>query len=331
MPTSAMLQATNATELLTAVKTTIEQDLITFFSQIDMPENLAKAVRYACLNGGKRVRPALCFASFITCKQMTQPLANQIHVQTKVANSIDDVRRAALALEMLHGYSLVHDDLPCMDDDDLRRGKPTCHIVYGENTALLAGDILQSLAFEVLTATIANWQPAQYSQALLACFAPKARRMVTGQMRDLNAENCQINQQQLEQIHQDKTGALIEAAVQMGAICAGVNHSVLADLNQAAHLLGLAFQVQDDILDMTASTENLGKPAGSDEKLNKSTYPKLMGLTHAQTYADKLFYQAKQLIIQLNLTDDNQTVTNNSTYQPKVLLNLVDWLWQRQH
>ncbi len=279
-------------------------DIHHFISACQLPSPLHDATLYAMTNGGKRVRPLLVASTFA----MLQPQTNITHA----------VRRAMMSVECLHGYSLVHDDLPCIDNDDLRRGRPTCHIVFGEATALLAGDVLQNLAFEAFSSDFFGDIANEQTKLLLATFAPRARRMVMGQMLDLNGENKTLNQQQLEAIHQDKTGALIEASVLMGAICANANPAQLQALENFAKNIGLAFQVQDDILDVIGNTEQLGKMAGSDEKLDKSTYVKLLGVEPAQQYAEDLFQQAKQIII------DNFSAEN-------LLLNLVEWLWQRQH
>lgn len=300
----------NINDFIQQSKALVEQDLSAFLADIDLPQNLHDAVSYATLNGGKRVRPALAYAAYLSCSERIE-LSN-------------DVRQAALAVELLHCYSLIHDDLPCMDDDDLRRGQPTCHIKFGQATALLAGDVLQTLAFEAL----AKADSPAFSSALLRLFSPRARRMVAGQMRDLNAENqsaenqntenagSMLTQAELEKIHSDKTGALIESAVLMGATCANASPNQLGALTTCSQKLGLAFQVQDDILDITASTEELGKPAGSDEKLDKFTYPKLMGLDTAKTYADTLFTEAKAALA--GFSENNQLVL------------LADWLWHRK-
>ena len=232
-------------------------------------------------------------------------------------------RRAALAVELLHTYSLVHDDLPCMDDDELRRGQPTAHIVFEESTALLAGDVLQTLAFEVLTAELPTFAPfdSAIASQLFAIFAPRARRMVSGQMLDLNAEaTTGISQSDLEAIHRDKTGALIEAAMLMGGICAGATAPQRMALQECAQHIGLAFQVQDDILDVTTSTDTLGKPAGSDEKLDKSTYVKLMGVDNATSYAQSLFDDGRAA-----LTRELSGNTENDA-----LMALIEWLWARK-
>ncbi len=259
----------------------VRADLLSVLDAQVWPEVLLNAVRHAVLQGGKRVRPALVYAAY--------------QVVEGSENLSAAARRAAVAIELIHCYSLVHDDLPCMDDDELRRGQPTVHVVYGEANALLAGDVLQSLAFEVLSGEAFAAHAAADAQVRLAQVASLSRaasRMVHGQLLDLAAETRQVVETELEQIHIHKTGALIRSAVEMGAQAAGATSAVLADLDTFAYALGLAFQVQDDILDVTATTEELGKPAGSDEKLHKSTYPSLLGLAGAQARAADLHQQA---------------------------------------
>ena len=286
----------------------LESDITAYIQACKLPSPLHDASLYAMTNGGKRVRPLLIAATFAMVKT-DNSLANPSH---QLSN---DVRRAMMAVECLHGYSLVHDDLPCMDDDALRRGRPTTHIAYGEAAAMLAGDVLQTLALEALTHTYFG-ENSEFATPLSATFAPRARRMVMGQMLDLNGEHQQLSQTELEAIHRDKTGALIEASVLMGAICANATDSERQALNSFAEQIGLAFQVQDDILDVTADTEQLGKPAGSDEKLDKSTYVKLLGVEAAKTYAQSLFDTAKNAVI-TEFGDDNY------------LVDLADWLWAR--
>ena len=286
----------------------LESDITAYLQACKLPSPLHEASLYAMTNGGKRVRPLLVAATFATVKT-DNSLANPSH---QLSN---DVRRAMMAVECLHGYSLVHDDLPCMDDDALRRGRPTTHIAYGEAAAMLAGDVLQTLAFEALTHTHFG-ENSEFATPLSATFAPRARRMVMGQMLDLNGEHQQLSQTELEAIHRDKTGALIEASVLMGAICANATDSERQALSSFAEQIGLAFQVQDDILDVTADTKQLGKPAGSDEKLDKSTYVKLLGVEAAKTYAQSLFDAAKNAVI-AEFGDDNY------------LVDLADWLWAR--
>lgn len=231
--------------------------------------------------GGKRVRPALCYAA-------ASLQANQ---------NFAAARRAAVAVELIHCYSLAHDDLPCMDNDLLRRGQPTCHVAFGEDTALLAGDILQSMAFEILGSRLFDDQAQGIDAAVvlkqMQILATASSKMVCGQVLDLQAEGKYVAQDELENIHRNKTGALIQAAIMMGAVTiySGTDQAI-PKLRQFGQSIGLAFQVQDDILDITASTETLGKTAGKDEQVQKSTYPALMGLEQAQAYAQTLHDQA---------------------------------------
>ncbi|MEC7120834.1 MAG: farnesyl diphosphate synthase [Pseudomonadota bacterium] len=275
-------------DVLSLSRAQIQQDLEMVLAQRLLPETLLAAVRHAVLLGGKRVRPALCYAA---CEALGQPV-----------NAA--ARRAAVAVELIHCYSLVHDDLPCMDDDALRRGQPTCHIQFGEATALLAGDVLQSLAFEVLSHDYFTDKATgdglmEATQQLIAAqqialLARRSSQMVAGQVLDLAAEQQQVDEPSLREIHLNKTGALIDAAIQMGAVAAGcgIDSAQMKQLSAFGYALGLAFQVQDDVLDVTASTAVLGKPAGSDQKLQKSTYPSLLGLAAAQQLAVDLHQQA---------------------------------------
>ncbi|MBC9230473.1 polyprenyl synthetase family protein [bacterium SPL81] len=259
----------------------IQQDLLTALAAFSMPEPLKAAVHHVVMLGGKRVRPALCYAT-------ASLQANQ---------NFAAARRAAVAIELIHCYSLAHDDLPCMDNDLLRRGQPTCHVVYGEDTALLAGDILQSMAFEILGSRLFDEQGQGTEPSIvlkqMQVLATASSKMVCGQVLDLQAEAKKIDQAELENIHRNKTGALIQAAIMMGAVTifSGTDQAI-PKLRQFGQNIGLAFQVQDDILDITASTETLGKTAGKDEQVQKSTYPALMGLEQAQAYAQSLHDQA---------------------------------------
>lgn len=303
----------------------ISQDLNTALSSLAMPEQLKKSVQHAVLLGGKRVRPALCYATadlyaMLDSTQQSPPqpqsqpqsqstsqpqsqssshsdLPPQLTDLTLPAASRAAIRRAAVAVELIHCYSLVHDDLPCMDNDLLRRGQPTCHAAFGEQTALLTGDILQSMAFEVLASRLFddgfNRVDADVMLKQMQLLATASSKMVCGQFLDLNAEGQIIAQAALEEIHVNKTGALIQAAIMMGAVAVlPTHHRAMPKLRQFGHALGLAFQVQDDILDITASTETLGKTAGKDEQVQKSTYPALMGLDAARSYAQQLHDQA---------------------------------------
>ncbi|WP_039916841.1 (2E,6E)-farnesyl diphosphate synthase [Cellvibrio mixtus] len=240
------------------------------------PTQLRAAMRYSLFNGGKRVRPTLAYAAALA-----------IDTNLELAQ-IDPI---ACALECLHSYSLVHDDLPAMDDDDLRRGKPTCHIAFNEATAILAGDGLQTLAFGLLLRTnVTAETKVQLVEELAA--ASGAEGMVLGQAIDLAAVDQQLSLSQLENMHSHKTGALIRASVAMGALAAGANSQQLKALDNYAKAIGLAFQVQDDILDVTADTATLGKQQGADIARNKPTYVSLLGLETAQAKAAELHNQA---------------------------------------
>lgn len=257
----------------------IQSDLEVALVHFDLPSPLKEAVHHAVMLGGKRVRPALCYAAS--------------RIQGELSSG---ARRAAIAVELIHCYSLVHDDLPCMDNDELRRGQPTVHIAYGEATALLAGDILQSMAFEILGSRLFETQsmPDQ-SVALrqMQILATASSKMVCGQVLDLQSEGQQISQAALETIHRNKTGALIQASIMLGAATVlPVAHQSFSYLREFGQSLGLAFQVQDDILDITSATEVLGKTAGKDVQVQKSTYPALLGLTQAHDYAQQLHAQA---------------------------------------
>ena len=266
--------------VLTQAQQRIQQDLLTALDAFSIPEPLKGAVHHTVMLGGKRIRPALCYA--------TAAIKSNAHFAA--------VRRAAVAIEMIHCYSLAHDDLPCMDNDLLRRGQPTCHVAFGEDTALLAGDILQSMAFEVLGSRLFDQGqvvPAEIVLRQIQILATASSRMVCGQVLDLQAEGKHVDQEHLEQIHRNKTGALIQAAIMMAAVTIfeGTDPAI-PKLRQFGQAIGLAFQVQDDILDVTADTEMLGKTAGKDEQVEKSTYPALMGLEQAKQYAQKLHDQA---------------------------------------
>ncbi len=238
---------------------------------------LFEAMRYSLLNGGKRVRPLLVYAA---AAAVADDCDN---------HALDDI---ACALEYIHAYSLVHDDLPAMDDDDLRRGNPTVHRAFDEATAILAGDALQSRAFELLSQLSAL--DADTRLALIATLAAAAgpRGMVGGQAIDLAAVQQQIDLPHLETMHRLKTGALIRAAVRMGALAAGASATQLAALDQYAAAIGLSFQVQDDILDITSDTATLGKQQGADLARAKPTYPALLGLTAARAKAQALHRDA---------------------------------------
>ncbi len=245
--------------------------------QNGLAPRLVDAMRYATFNGGKRVRPILAYAA-------AEALGGN-------RERVDDI---AAALEMVHSYSLVHDDLPAMDDDDLRRGKPTCHIAFDEATAILAGDALQCLAFEVLAASPAPLSATVRLELIrLLASASGTQGMAGGQALDLAAEGQTLTLNQLETIHIHKTGCLIRASVRMGALTVdAVSKDQLEALDRYAHAIGLAFQVQDDILDVIGDTATLGKKQGADQALAKATYPAILGLDAAQRLAQSLCDQA---------------------------------------
>ena len=240
---------------------------------------LLEAMRYSLLLGGKRVRPFLVYS-----------------VGQMLGASLNDLDGPAAAIECLHTYSLIHDDLPAMDDDDLRRGKPTCHKAFDEATAILAGDALQALAFELLCRHPYQQVSPLAQLELIKQLAIHAgyNGMCGGQAIDLAHTNKSMTLAALENMHQLKTGALIETAVRFGWFCSGkTNQDELSALITYARALGLAFQVQDDILDIEGDTATLGKPQGSDLEANKATYPKLLGLDVAKEKAQSLLAEAK--------------------------------------
>lgn len=268
----------------------INDFLATKLDSLEMNDpKLLDAMRYGLLIGGKRMRPYL---SYITGEAISADL-----------NDIDAV---AGALECIHAYSLLHDDLPAMDDDDLRRGKPTCHKAFDEATAILAGDALQTLAFDILANhTFSNNYSYSKSSVQVKLIQQLVRAsgyqgMCGGQALDLAATNKAISLSELEVLHSLKTGALLEASVLMPTICSEqvtLDHKKI--LSEYAKLIGLAYQVQDDIIDLTSTEEELGKPVGSDLAANKSTYPALLGLQGAQDKAENLLQQALQALARL--------------------------------
>lgn len=249
-------------------------------SQLQNPlpqlERLYAAMRYSVMGGGKRIRPVLAYAS-----------------GEALGVPAEQVDPAAAAVELIHAYSLIHDDLPAMDDDDLRRGQPTCHRAFDEATAILAGDGLQALAFEWISRT-EHWQPATRLQmTTLLARAAGPSGMVGGQAIDLGAVGRQLQQPDLEDMHQRKTGALIRASVQLGALASErADNAQMAALERYADCIGLAFQVQDDILDVEGNTQTLGKQHGADAVRGKPTFPSLLGLQGAHELARSLCDQA---------------------------------------
>ena len=242
----------------------------------ELPTRLHAAMRYSALDGGKRVRPLLAFA------------AGELGGADMARLDI-----AAAAVEMIHVYSLVHDDMPCMDDDVLRRGKPTCHVEYDEATALLVGDSLQTMAFELLAGRHLNDDAArQLEMVRLLAQASGSRGMAGGQAIDLDSVGKQLTLPELENMHIRKTGALIRAAILLGAHCGALDAAQLDALDRYGKCTGLAFQVVDDVLDSEADTATLGKTAGKDADNDKPTYVSLLGLAEAKRMAESLHNEA---------------------------------------
>ncbi|MEY2791684.1 MAG: hypothetical protein RL295_1849 [Pseudomonadota bacterium] len=273
------------------------------------PAGLGDAMRYAVLDGGKRLRPLLVLA------------AREAVASGVAQEALDEAAlRAACAAELIHAYSLVHDDMPCMDNDVLRRGKPTVHVQFGEAQALLAGDALQALAFELLTPEASNID--ERVQARLCRLLAKAAGhsgMAGGQAIDLASVGSTLTEAQLRHMHRLKTGALLEASVMLGATCGDASTQALAGLRSFGQSIGLAFQVVDDILDVTSDSATLGKTVGKDAANDKPTYVSLLGLNKAQHYAQTLLDEALQALHQTGLTHTHtlralaQRVVNRNT------------------
>lgn len=265
------------------------------------PKRLHSAMRYSALNPGKRLRPALIYAT-----------------GEMLGAELSSLDFAAVAVELIHAYSLIHDDLPSMDDDDLRRGVATCHIAFDEATAILAGDALQALAFDILASTpvkgVSNEVRVQMLSALTK--ASGSLGMGGGQAIDLQLTGQDTDIQTLESMHQMKTGALIDVAVYMGYLISDVRDAnVLKQLQVYSQSLGLAFQIQDDILDIEADTQTLGKPQGSDVDKNKSTFPALLGMSGAKQRANDLVESALGALQQLPYNSDNLAAFANYIIQ----------------
>jgi len=244
-----------------------------------LPSKMHKAMRHSIFAGGKRLRPILCLTA-----------------AEALGADNGDALPAACSLEMLHTFTLIHDDLPCMDDDDFRRGKPTCHKIYGEAVAVLAGDALQSLAFEVLCnlPREARYQPCDFVRELAV--ASGSLNVVAGQVLDLEGEGKDLSFDDLRAIHERKTAALLAVSLRFGAMAGGATTKELEALTDFGKNLGLAFQVIDDILDTTQTSEKLGKTAGKDEAVGKATYPAILGLDASREEAKRLTADAKDAL-----------------------------------
>lgn len=257
----------------------IEDALNKYLPSVDCSQgSVCLAMKYALLDGGKRIRPVLTLEFCRIC-----------------GGDIQSALPFACAVEMIHSYSLIHDDLPCMDDDDIRRGKPSCHKQFGEATALLAGDALLTLAFETMMTSGQNAElPAENRLNAAAVLGKQAGAMgmIGGQVIDLDSEGKNVPIQVLKEMDDLKTGALISAACQMGCILAGADDEFIQAADRYAKNIGLAFQIMDDILDTTSTSEELGKPVGSDTENEKSTYVSLLGIGAAQKLVNQLTEQA---------------------------------------
>lgn len=267
-----------------------------------MPTRLFDAINYSVLDAGKRLRPALTYA-----------VGEALNIPLTLLDA------PAAAVELIHCYSLVHDDLPAMDDDDLRRGKPTTHIAFDEATAILVGDALQAMAFDVLSQESNLTAMQRLEMIRILSRAAGANGMVAGQMRDIQASAHPLTIDELRRLHQQKTGALIEAAVSLGGLASiDANEALLHSLECYGAHLGLAFQIQDDILDVTQTSEQLGKPQGSDARNNKTTFVSLLGLAQAKTEAYKHVQLAKESLLHAHIN-------------ASLLADLCDYIVERSH
>ena len=278
------------------------EDALSHWVCPDAPAGLGEAMRYAVLDGGKRLRPLLVLAA---CEA--------------VGGNAQAALRAACAVELIHAYSLVHDDMPCMDNDVMRRGKPTVHVRFGEARALLAGDALQALAFELLTPEEGVPPAMQARLCRELARAAGADGMAGGQAIDLASVGLQLSEDQLRQMHRLKTGALLQASVVMGAVCGQTPEGTLRALSDYGAAMGLAFQVVDDVLDVTQDSATLGKTAGKDAASDKPTYVSLMGLEAARAHAEALRAQALAALAASGLTET------------RALAALADMVVRRSH
>ncbi|WP_229683045.1 polyprenyl synthetase family protein [Virgibacillus oceani] len=282
-------------------KRIVHHELKNQLDYLPIPNRLKESMLYSIEAGGKRLRPILLIAS------------NEAY-----EGDPQKAIKTAVALEMIHTYSLIHDDLPAMDDDDVRRGKPTNHIMFDEATAILAGDALLTYSFEIISndPLLSDKQKVQLVQKLSYASGPKG--MVAGQFLDMEAENKSVTIKELEEIHDLKTGELLKYAVSAGALIGNASQSQVKDLNEFAYYLGLIFQVQDDILDVTGDQDRLGKPVGSDESNKKSTYPKLLG-THGALKQKEIYVEKAK------------NALKNANADHSYLMMLTDYFSERDH
>ena len=254
-------------------------------SESTPPQKIHRAMRYSLLAGGKRLRPALVLAS-----------------GEALGADTDDLMPAACAIEMIHTYSLIHDDLPAMDDDDLRRGRPTCHKAFGEAVAILAGDALLTQAFRVLAADAPLRDAERQVRVIreIATAAGTVDALIGGQVADIEGEGKAVDVSMLEYIHRSKTGAMITASVVVGGIIAGATEDQIDKLRPYGERIGLAFQIADDILDVTSTSEQLGKTPGKDQAASKATYPAVHGIAASEARARELVAEAVEIVSSIN-------------------------------
>jgi geranylgeranyl diphosphate synthase type II len=255
-------------------------------SESTPPELLHRAMRYSLLAGGKRLRPALVLAA-----------------GEAFGADTDDLMPPACAIEMIHTYSLIHDDLPAMDNDDLRRGRPTCHKAFGEAVAILAGDALLTQAFRVLAADAPTRNAERQLRVIreVATAAGTVEALIGGQMADIESEGIKVDDSALEYIHRSKTGAMISVSVVVGGTVAGASENQVERLREYGQRIGLAFQIADDILDVTSTSEQLGKTPGKDQAANKATYPAIHGISASEARARELVAEAIEIVSTLGL------------------------------
>ena len=272
----------NLNSYLKSQKKRIDHALESLLKTADKPDRILEAMTYSLMAGGKRIRPVLCLAA-----------------AEAVGGNPEEAVPAACALEMVHTYSLIHDDLPAMDDDALRRGQPTCHVAFDEATAILAGDALLTLAFQTLSAIgLSNaGRTEKWMQVIqLISYAAGYCGMIQGQMLDISSEGKASTLEELKSMHRLKTGALIEASLISGAVLGGLNSDRISLLESYAQNIGLAFQVTDDILNVEGDPEIMGKAVGTDRLRNKNTYPSLLGLNKSKDFARELVENALQAL-----------------------------------
>ncbi|WP_371475073.1 polyprenyl synthetase family protein [Bacillus pumilus] len=298
-----MLVTSNLNEFLTTRKQAIEDYLFTYVQELTIPEDLKSSMLYSLQAGGKRLRPVLVLA-----------------LLNAYGKNEEDGIPVGCAVEMIHTYSLIHDDLPCMDDDDLRRGKPTNHKVYGEATAVLAGDALLTESFRLITSQLSSSVSADKKLRIVDELVKSAGAlgMVGGQFDDMEAEQKQVSLAELESIHARKTGKLLTFSVAAGAMLAGASDDDIEKLREFSYHIGIAFQIRDDILDLEGSEEKIGKRVGSDTANEKSTYPSLLTLSGAKEKLHEHITRAKEIVSNLQL-------------EQQLLHDLCDLIASRDH